>query len=531
MNPNRATDFFASRAALSALVFTAFILTGCPLAAAEAEPHLNITQPGGMPGWPVITGVERATNGMTITWEGPKGYYRVMEGKGVNSSTWKQVGNPHAGRKATITTLSSNAFFRISGPSPQYAGANVCGQCHTDVHNNEMNTRHAKALDTLKAIGQQNNASCLPCHTVGHGLPTGFISETLTPKLAGVQCENCHGPAGAHAANEEDPLLKPRVDIAGQVCGGCHTGSHHPTYDEWSQTGHAAVVEDMSLVNRVDSCGRCHSGSVRLTLLKGGSALSVTNDANVGITCVVCHDPHQNTANPAQLRNPVSSTNDFFLSSASFASVYQADINVCAQCHNHRGASYTSSARPPHHSPQYNMLLGTVGELTTGVKANRPGAHGLRVDKQCVGCHMAGEEYQSEAQPAMTGHSFRVESYDTCAQCHPLPEFLTLFTTLSVSNQIHQVKSALDLWATTKAPEALRVKYGARAWEYTSAGSLSGGNGPTGGEQGQIPVNIQKARFNLYIVLYDGSFGVHNGPHAIELLDAARTWIQAELNK
>ncbi|MBC8089891.1 MAG: hypothetical protein H7Z40_21740, partial [Phycisphaerae bacterium] len=457
----------------------------------------------------------------------------IMQSKTPQGKTWTQVGSPSLTRKATITTLSSNAFFRVSGPSPRYAGSQTCGQCHGDIHNNEMNTRHAQALETLKAIGQQNNASCLPCHTVGYGLPTGFKSEALTPKLAGVQCENCHGPAAQHADNEEDITMRPRVDIASQVCGGCHTTSHHPTFDELSGTGHFNVTEDMSLVNRVDSCGRCHSGSARQTMLKGNSALTVTNDANVGITCVVCHDPHKVTANPAQLRNPVASTNDYFLStSGSFAGAYNENINVCAQCHNHRGAAYTSTSRPPHHSPQYNILLGTVGELTTGVKPNRPAVHATKIEKQCVGCHMQTEEFLSEDHPAVTGHGFKVESYNSCTECHPFPEFLTVFTTLAVSNQIQQLKQGLDLWATTKAPLALQTKYGARAWEYSTIGSLStGGSGPTTAEQAQIPVNIQKARFNVYIVLHDGSYGVHNGPHAITLLDAARTWIQIELNK
>jgi hypothetical protein len=101
-----------------------------------------------------------------------------------------------------------------------------------------------------------------------------------------------------------------------------------------------------------------------------------------------------------------------------------------------------------------------------------------------------------------------------------------------VSNQIQQVKVALDKWATTKAPSALQDKYGVRAWEYTSAGSLSGGGtGPNATEQGQIPDAIKKARFNLYLVAYDGSYGVHNGPFALDLLGTAANWVQQELNK
>jgi hypothetical protein len=498
---------------------------------AQSVPHLTVTQPGGMPGWPVITGIQRSSNGVTLTWDGPSGYYRVHQKKSFSDPTWQVVNGPNANRQATISILYSNAFFRVSGPSPRYAGSQACLECHSAIHNSEMDTRHARALDTLKAIGQGTNASCLPCHTVGFGLPTGFISESRTPKLAGVQCENCHGPAAAHAANEMDLTLRPRVEIASTVCGGCHTGSHHPTFDEWYTTGHAVVVEDMNPANRINSCGRCHSGSSRLSLINN-KPLPV-GDANMPIDCVVCHDPHRVTGNPAQLRNPVASTNDYFLTtSESFTNKYNPNVNICAQCHNHRGASYTSTSRAPHHSPQYNMLLGTVGVLASGVAPNQPGSHGRLIQKQCVGCHMQSEEYVSEAEPALTGHKFKVETFDSCYNCHPFPELLAVFTTMSVSNQVQQLKAALDLWATTKAPESLRTKYGARAWEYTTPGDLSpGGSGPSSSEQALIPANIQKARFNLYIVLYDGSFGVHNGPYTITLIETAMNWVQEELNK
>jgi hypothetical protein len=371
----------------------------------------------------------------------------------------------------------------------------------------------------------------LPCHTVGYGLPTGFVSVTATPQLGGVQCENCHGPAANHAANPDDPIRVPRVELAATVCGGCHTGSHQPTYDEWTTSGHAGVVEDMNPASRIDACGRCHSSSVRLSLLNRTSL--PTGDANVSLGCVTCHDPHKTTSNPAQLRNPVASTNDYFLTTTDvFTNKYNPNINICAQCHNHRGASWTSSSRPPHHSPQYNMLLGTVGVLPSGLPPNDPASHAIEIKDQCVGCHMQSKAFVSETQPAVTGHSFSVMSFEACLKCHPLPEQLVQFTSTTVSNQIAEIKVALDSWATTKAPDALRAKYGALAWEYTTPGALSsGGAGPNATEQPLVPVNIQKARFNLYLVFHDGSFGVHNGPFALTLLDAAQAWVNQELTR
>jgi hypothetical protein len=256
-------------------------------------------------------------------------------------------------------------------------------------------------------------------------------------------------------------------------------------------------------------------------------------DANLGIQCINCHEPHSKTANPHQLYNPIASTNDYFITtSGTLTAQYKENINVCAQCHNHRGASWTSSSRAPHHSPQYNMLLGTVGVLESGMAPHQPASHALQIKNQCVGCHMQSTNYVSETQPASTGHSFAVQAYDTCLACHPLPQQLAQFTTSAISNEVASIKAALDLWAVTKAPASLRAAYGTRAWEYTTPGDLSpGGPGPNSTEQSLIPVTIQKARFNLYIVLNDGSFGVHNGPFAVTLLDTAQGWVDEELSK
>lgn len=506
---------------------------------ANAQPvaHLSVTQAGGMPGCPVITGFQKMTNGVRIDWYGPPGYYQVVKKSSLADAKWQAVGGmTNTASTATITGFTSNAFFRVAGLEPQYVGAQACAECHQGVHDSFSLTAHASAFTNaaFAASGGQTNASCLACHTVGYGFPSGFISKNdknTFPRLAGVQCESCHGPAANHAANPDDITMRPRVEIAAEVCGGCHNGSQHPTFDEWKMSGHSIVVEDMSPASRVDSCGRCHSGSARLTMLDGGNPLSVTNDANVPPVCVTCHDPHQVTANPYQLRNPLFSTNNYFITtSGELTNQYNPNINLCAQCHNHRGASWTSTSRAPHHSPQYNILLGSIGELPTGSATYEPAAHGTGIPNQCVGCHMQTQA-AAGGQPAVTGHSFQVESYNVCLQCHPYPELLASFVQNSVSVRLQQLKSDLDLWATTKAPLALRQKYGALAWEYTTAGDFSpGASGPNTTEQALIPDDIKKARFNLYLVLNDGSYGVHNGPFVSELLDSAETWVETELD-
>jgi hypothetical protein len=526
--------------------------------------HLSITEPGGMPGAPVITGVTPVTNrvkvtGVEVTWDGPSGYYQLFESPDTNKPVWKALTRHNLlSRRATVPARYSNSFFKVSGPTALYAGSETCLECHAPVLKTQIHTRHAAAFSNARfeADGGQTNKSCLACHTVGFDLPTGFLNQPKTPHLAGVQCENCHGPAALHEANPDDPSVRPRVEVASQVCGACHNGPWHPTFDEWTDSAHVLVTNllvtnfnasnemvvtnlNLNAANQINHCGRCHSGSVRVSLLETNPLPA--GDADIGIVCATCHDPHQTNANPAQLRNPIVSTNDYFMpTNGTFAKLYKPDVNICAQCHNHAGASWTNNECEPHHSAQYNMLLGAIGELETGLAPYQPGAHALAVTNQCVGCHMQTTPFVSEAQPAVTGHSFKVESYDVCINCHfttpsPINEllmsFLVMAWTNSIDSEVQTVKFDLDYWATNAAPASL-AKYGTLAWEYTTPGGLSsGGPGPNAKEQLLIPENIRKARFNLYVVRNDGTLGIHNPAYAGTLLEAADDWIAQELGQ
>ncbi len=514
----------------------AVLLAAGPLAApAQNAQHLTITQPGGMPGLPVVTGITRASNGVSITWDGPSGYYQVFESGSLTNKKWTAAGgDTNLNRQATVKTTASNEFFRVSGPAPQYAGWQTCAGCHSPILSTVQQTAHAAALTNAEfaAGGGETNASCLSCHTVGFGLPTGFTNLTKTPKLGGVQCENCHGPADYHAANPDDPTLVPRVELASTMCGGCHS----VRYSEWAASRHPLVIAGLSATNEVDHCGRCHSGPARMSLIEGLAPL--TNDVSLGIQCVNCHDPHQTNGYPAQLRYPLASTNDYFMpTNGVFSNYYNASINVCGQCHNDTGASWTNTDGAPHLSPQYNLLLGTVGELDAPLTHFAAG-HATRLTNQCVACHMQTTPYVSPAAPGYAGHQFTVNSYEVCAECHgtvaTVPEFMQQVEQfrMGISNQVQGLTLDLDYWATNNAPATLRSKYGAYAWEYSTPGGLSPGvlAGPSALEQALIPTNIQKARYNAYIIFSDQSLGVHNPDYVLDLLEQAETWIYDELN-
>jgi hypothetical protein len=152
-----------------------------------------------------------------------------------------------------------------TGLTGKFVGANRFAQCHPELHTEWSSTLHAGALDTLEGIGQDSNAQCIGCHTVGFGQVGGFVDRAATNALAGVQCENCHGAGGDHV-NDSD-TVKPIIDIPVDVCGACHQGAHHPNVEQWLESKHSQINEAVAADlleggDFVNNCGLCHSGDV-----------------------------------------------------------------------------------------------------------------------------------------------------------------------------------------------------------------------------------------------------------------------------
>lgn len=503
---------------------------------------------GGVDPRPTLTGIERGDHDLELLlrWSGLGGPYRVERRDSLDTESWVPAGGPTTGHSLSVPAGPGTGFFRIQAPRPDYLGDTVCLACHRSAHQGWTESPHRQAFETLKRIGQGANPTCLPCHSVGYGLPGGFVSDAATPRLAGVQCESCHGPGGRHVSDPGDLTARPVVSLASMTCGGCHNDFHHPLYDDWLTSGHRAVTPslaaDFQHANpataeaRMRSCGACHSGAVRLAMLNGlreedGPPSMPPQDhaAHTGITCAVCHTAHEKTAFGSQLRNPPHSMEFFSYSTStntSFALQYREDINLCGQCHNQRGARWQDTSRPPHHSPQYNVLVGDIG-FSPGVARNS--SH-RDIAKQCTHCHTAGHDSggPSEEDFYVTGHSFKPLSVN-CAPCHTAQEAEAFvgFTQRLVRGEIARVKALLDTWGETHSPEPLRTQYGKLTWEYNVAGQLSQSpetpapRGPTPAEQTVVPDAIKQARFLLYMVEHDGSYGVHNGMYARHLLEEA----------
>ena len=506
-----------------------------PVSLNHLHAEVNALHPGGVRIEPVITSIRTNSTNVTIQWQGSVGPYQLLHATEMSTNMhWLKQGVAIDARSNTVPAQAARDFYKISIPTPVFGAAVICGDCHTNIYPTYTNTAHSSAIDLLKLAHSETNPACLTCHTVGYGYQYGYKDEATTPYLAGVQCANCHGPAGRHSIYPNDLDKRPVKILAAELCGGCHSGFHHPYYDEWAESGHGVVVPDVasSLLTggeaRMKSCGPCHSGAVRVALVTGKPLPTAQEAATTPITCAVCHDPHGGPF-VSQLRNPKSSMDPFNYSTAtttSFAAQYNPNINICGQCHNARGAQWTDTSRPPHHSPQYNILTGTIG-FTDGnpvVNSEHTG-----IDKQCTQCHTHANPVPnpSLSNPNATGHTF-IAKLNNCSPCHSEEgaRVRIEITQNEISQRIADIKGLLDQWATTMAPDKLK-KYGALAWEYSSPGELSnpagtsGVTGPVTADQALVPNEIKQARFNLYLVAHDLSVGVHNGKYVRLLLQVA----------
>lgn len=381
-------------------------------------------------------------------------------------------------------------FPGIGGVS-DYVAADVCRNCHTEIHQLWSASRHASALETLRAAGQQNNPECLPCHTTAYG-EGGFVSLVTTPKFGGVQCEGCHGPGATHVGtrNPADIIRVPLSD----TCGRCHTGPMQPNHEEWAASRHAtALATVLNDPGRADACLACHSydyaRAVRRNAdraLRGLPPLplpsiddaATDNDPKEPVGCSSCHAPH-GSSNPHQLR--------------------AGPYTTCTACHVDPAVAVGTTP----HAPQANFFASTGGrqlgptpdppsiELTGFVPV-----HGSINDLGgCSKCHglRATVPQPSDATPNQTGHRFEIV-FENCAPCH------TPAASIQVLAAAHQAQFAAQIAALRAKAAQLRLKPGLSAFDLH---------------------RIDAAVLNCDLIDADRSGGIHNVPYTIQLLTAA----------
>jgi len=369
-------------------------------------------------------------------------------------------------------------------------GAATCQQCHGDNHADWLTTAHATALESLEAIGQDENGECLACHVVGWEQEDGFVDVATTPELEGVQCENCHGPSGDHArrAMDGDFSDPPPLNMASATCGECHTDAHHPTFDEWMQSRHANALSGLIDSGHAQNfCLECHSQDFRYANEVGVDP-PTTETAQLSIECATCHEPHGGTGETAQLKMAIG--------------------NLCGECHTQ--GEDTLPGDEPHH-PQREMLLGEGARMADGSALMQAGPHSSLFDGDaCARCHVVMIEVDepNEGSPNATGHTFNPfddditmfqpsEKFAGCDPCHD-PDGAQV----RVDNVQPDIESRLMV---------LSPRFDEESDVFIST------NGLSDDQKAQLAV----ARFNFQYVEADGSLGVHNPTNADAALGIA----------
>jgi 2',3'-cyclic-nucleotide 2'-phosphodiesterase (5'-nucleotidase family) len=108
-----------------------------------------------------------------------------------------------------------------------FVGAEACKDCHEDIYDQWSGTHHAYAFETLVEKSREFDRDCTPCHSTGFYKLGGFESYGVTPELANVQCEACHGNGYRHT---NDPDVLPKGDARG-ACRSCHDEEMSPDFD------------------------------------------------------------------------------------------------------------------------------------------------------------------------------------------------------------------------------------------------------------------------------------------------------------
>jgi hypothetical protein len=321
--------------------------------------------------------------------------------------------------------------------------------------------------------------SCMECHTVGDSSAavnngfddvekaTGWTMPTkLQPgnwenmvanyptlaNLAGIQCENCHGPQDgavgqlstlAHTTSgNTTPDKWTRVSFSEGVCASCHQdASHHYKPSQWATSAHAQrdLVSNATFEARGTTaahCGRCHSAqgfaAYSAQLAKGDASLLHKPDGTAAdeaylrglglqastveaITCAACHDPHD-AKNPGQLRLG----GDLKALPNGLTNIVGAGKGAtCMACHNTRNAEhddFVAAAKDfsgPHTPSQTDVLYGFNAYFMPRLN---PSPH-LSVTDTCAGCHVAIPTATEKAGGQTDNHNFATDD-TVCASCH-----------------------------------------------------------------------------------------------------------------
>lgn len=110
--------------------------------------------------------------------------------------------------------------------SASFVGSESCKGCHSQIHEQWTQSKHAHAWETLVSKGTEVDPACQVCHTTGYAGKGGFERMATSLDRTDVGCESCHGPSSEHNAI---PSTKTPWAARGK-CQGCHDHENSPQF-------------------------------------------------------------------------------------------------------------------------------------------------------------------------------------------------------------------------------------------------------------------------------------------------------------
>jgi hypothetical protein len=479
----------------------------------------------------------------------------------------------------------------ISVAQNSYGAPVTCDPCHRgSLAQNFVDwesTNHAQAVKRkANDPAQHFSNNCFSCHAIGAtGLAThknnGFDDMALlesfpssilpdgpgkfdtlvahypkTMATTSIQCQNCHGPAGAHANTSTggDPKLLDET-LSNTACDQCHFSSdRHGIGYAWTGSAHANSTAEGSQVQYMDRfpCAKCHTAQGYIYNTIGGKAVpnnsgSVVSYANpMPVGCVTCHDPHKNN-------HPT----DIAAGAYTYPQLRVNEIgDACVGCHQTR-----ISSRGLHTAGQGSMLIGADATPFTlaNLKAYKKNSSDMStnvglwsgwefpgytyansshsaIEDRCVTCHMAQSPSNIVAANSnytipdtmlnkLGGHTFRV-AYTApgdsvtvlnptgCTPCHGT---VTMDFVELTQTKANKLLAAL----ATVLPK--RDSIGTVISFYDTVTYQGWKNAPT---KRALTTTELAAAYNYQFVVNDGSYGVHNFTYTQELLNSSIEQLQ-----
>jgi hypothetical protein len=159
---------------------------------------------------------------------------------------------------------------------------------------------------------------------------------------------------------------------------------------EWVNSIHGSGANvDYTSRPAPNDCQRCHNQEGFITWINTGTIPANAGNAKA-IGCFACHNPHELGNMDRRTVAPV-----IMKTGATFN---VGGANLCANCHQARETpaliadnfTITSSRFGPHHGPQGDLLIATVGyEAIPGFTPGVTTTHKDAITNGCIGCHMS----------------------------------------------------------------------------------------------------------------------------------------------